>query len=193
MPARVADAGAGDAALEVLTGVSLEEVRPLLLDLLEADQDHYGPRAVGREEIARDLLGPLQPRFTGENIIFAVRDAGAPVPAGAGAGGSAGDAAAAAAASAAATGIVALCWCVLFDPGTGLEGEVAEVYVRPDHRGQGLARRLLARSVELFRERGVTFAAVWTHPDNQAAVRLYRESGFQPTEQLVMTWLPGGH
>jgi ribosomal protein S18 acetylase RimI-like enzyme len=161
----------------------MDEVRPLLLDLLEADQDHYGSRVVGRAEIERDLLSPVRPAFEGENVVFAIRERGPSAPA------TAGDAAVDA--TAAQAGIVAICWCVLFDPGTGLEGEVAEVYVRPDHRGRGLARVLVARAVELFKARGVTFAAVWTHPDNDAAVRLYRQAGFAPTEQLVMTWLPG--
>lgn len=152
-----------ESPIDVLTAAELEEVRPLLVDLLVEDQDHYGPRTTPRSQIERDLLGRIGPSFAGENIIFAVRDAGE---------------------------VVALCWCVIFDPGTGREGEVAEVYVRPDHRGRGLAQRLLRRAVELFRERQVTFAAVWTHANNAAAVRLYRSAGFEPTEQLVMTWLP---
>ncbi len=154
-----------EAPIEELSEAELEAVRPLLLDLLVEDQDHYGPGTTARDQIDRDLLGPIQPGFAGENIILAIREDGE---------------------------VVALCWCVIFDPGTGREGEVAEVYVRPDHRGRGLARRLLGRAVVLFRERQVTFAAVWTHPDNAAAIRLYRSAGFEPTEQLVMTWLPKG-
>jgi hypothetical protein len=46
--------------------------------------------------------------------------------------------------------------------------------------------------LQLFKEREVTFAAVWTHSRNPAAVRLYERGGFSPTEQLVLTWLPGG-
>jgi GNAT superfamily N-acetyltransferase len=152
-----------DLPIEVLSENELEEARPLLLDLLVEDQDHYGPGTTSREHIGTGLLGPIRPRFDGENIVLAVRDAGE---------------------------LVALCWCVIFDPGTGREGEVAEVYVRPDHRGQGLATRLLKRAVALFADREVTFAAVWTHPNNSDAVRLYREAGFAPTEQLVLTWLP---
>jgi ribosomal protein S18 acetylase RimI-like enzyme len=44
--------------------------------------------------------------------------------------------------------------------------------------------------VELFRQRNVTFAAVWTRESNPQAVRLYEEAGFRRTEQLVLTWLP---
>jgi ribosomal protein S18 acetylase RimI-like enzyme len=134
----------------------------LLLDLLE-EQHAEGPRRLTRADIDGGLLGPIRPGFRGENVILAARAAGE---------------------------IAALCWCVIFDPGTGLEGEVAEVYVQPAQRGRGLAAELLAAAVALFRERGVTFATVWTTPGNDAAVRLYQRAGFKPTDQLVLTWLP---
>ena len=86
--------------------------------------------------------------------------------------------------------ITAFCWCVFFDPGTGLEAEVAEVYVKPSFRGKGLGRSLLLRAVELFRQRGVTFASVWTRENNPRAVRVYEQAGFHRTDQLVLTWLP---
>jgi len=86
--------------------------------------------------------------------------------------------------------ITGFCWCVFFDPGTGLEAEVAEVYVKPSFRGKGLGRSLLLRAVELFRQRGVTFASVWTRENNPEAVRVYEQAGFHRTEQLVLTWLP---
>jgi GNAT superfamily N-acetyltransferase len=158
--------------VEVLEAGSLEEVRPLLLDLMVEDQRLYREddgqsrdSVAQREEIDGGLLGPLRPAFTGENVILTIREEGR---------------------------VVALCWCLVFDPGTGREGEVAEVYVVPDRRGRGLATTLLKRAVELFKEREVTFAAVWTHSRNPAAVRLYERAGFSPTEQLVLTWLPGG-
>jgi GNAT superfamily N-acetyltransferase len=150
--------------VEILDEDQMEEVRPLLLDLLVEDQDFYRSR-LERSEIDSGLLGPLRTAFTGENVILALREGGE---------------------------LVAICWCVIFDPGTGKEAEVAEVYVVPDHRGRGLATRLLRRAVELFQEREVTFAAVWTHSRNPKAVRLYQRAGFEPTEQMVLTWLPGG-
>ncbi|MHB8510264.1 MAG: GNAT family N-acetyltransferase [Candidatus Dormibacteria bacterium] len=152
----------------VLPGTDLEEVRPLLLDLLVEDQAHYDHEKMDRQQIDGSLLGAVRPGFQGENVILVVRDPGPQGP------------------------IVALCWCVIYDPGTGLEGEVAEVYVKPEHRGRGHAKKLLVAAVDLFRRRRVTFASVWTHADNEAAVRLYRSAGFGPTEQLVLTWLPQG-
>ena len=67
---------------------------------------------------------------------------------------------------------------------------MAEVYVQPRFRSRGIGRRLLLRAVDLFRERGVTFASVWTRENNPQAVRLYEQAGFKKTEQLVLTWLP---
>jgi len=152
-------------AIEVLAGPEVEQIRPLLLDLLVEEQGHYPHRQLSRDEMERELVGPLRPAFEGENMVFAVRDGGE---------------------------VVAFCWCVLFDPGTGLEAEIAEVYVAEPHRGRGLARALLRRAVALFHERGVTLGVVWTRADNPGAVRLYESAGFSPTTQLVLTWLPDG-
>jgi len=127
------------------------------------EQRHYNHPQLTRAEIERDVASPPSARFLGENIILAARASGR---------------------------VVGLCWCVLFDPGTGLEGEVAEVYVDPAFRSQGIGWRLLRKAVELFRQRNVTFAAVWTRDSNPQAVRLYEEAGFRRTEQLVLTWLP---
>ena len=150
-------------AVEPIPADRLHEVRPLLLELLAEDQGHYSAPS-GRIDVEA-LVGEVGPSFTGENLVLGVRDAGA---------------------------LVGFCWCVFFDPGTGYEAEVAEVYVDPAHRRQGIARRLVTAAVEIFRSRGVTFAAVWTHPDNEAALGLYRSAGFAATEQTVLTWLPEG-
>jgi len=138
-------------------------VRELLVDLEVDEQERYDHPRLSREDLASGR-GPLATSFTGENHILVARAAdGAPL---------------------------GLCWCVLFDPGTGLEGEVAEVYVRPEARGRGLATGLLREAIALFRRRQVTFASVWTRDDNPAAVAAYRAAGFAPTEQTVLTWLP---
>jgi len=142
----------------------LLSVRLLLVDLMLEEQRHYAHPQQSRSEIERDMARPLTPRFKGENIIFAARSRQRKT--------------------------LGLCWCVLFDPGTGLEGEVAELYVDPAYRDQGLGWRLLQRAMELFKRRRVTFACVWTRPANDAAVRLYARAGFKPTEQVVLTWLP---
>jgi ribosomal protein S18 acetylase RimI-like enzyme len=139
-------------------------IKPLLVDLHLAEQGHYEDHPqLSRWEI-EDHLTTVPSSFRGENVIFAVRDDG-------------GD-------------VIGFSWIVLFDPGTGLEGEVAEVYVAAEHRGHGIGEVLMEQAVRLFRERGVTLGYVWTRPDNEAAVRLYRNSGFESSRQLVLTWYP---
>jgi ribosomal protein S18 acetylase RimI-like enzyme len=139
-------------------------VRPLLVELHLSEQIHYADHPqLPREEIERHLMS-IPSAFHGENVIYAARDEGGAV--------------------------VGFCWIVLYDPGTGLEGEVAELYVAESHRGQGIGELLVRQAVRLFAERRVTLGYVWTRPDNEAAIRLYRSVGFEPNRQLVMTWYP---
>lgn len=139
------------------------QVRALLVDLAFEDQGHY---AAHPQETREQLAARLRPahRFSGENHILVARNA--------------------------AGGALGLCWVVLFDPGTGLEAELAELYVRGGWRGQGLATRLVGAAMDLIRKRDVTFASVWTRADNAAALAAYRAAGFRESEQTVLTWLP---
>jgi ribosomal protein S18 acetylase RimI-like enzyme len=139
-------------------------IKPLLVDLHLAEQVHYKDHPqLTRWEI-EDQLATVPGTFRGENVLFAVRDDDGAV--------------------------IGFCWIVLFDPGTGLEGEVAEVSVAAEHRGHGVGEVLMEQAVRLFRERGVTLGYVWTRTDNEAAVRLYRSAGFETSRQLVLTWYP---
>ncbi|HEX2679672.1 MAG TPA: GNAT family N-acetyltransferase [Candidatus Dormibacteraeota bacterium] len=139
-------------------------IKPLLVELHLSEQVHYMDHPqLPREEIERHL-GQVPSLFRGENVIFATRDEVGQV--------------------------IGFCWIVLYDPGTGLEGEVAELYVSEAHRGQGIGEMLVRQAVKLFAERRVTLAYVWTRPDNEAAVKLYSSAGFEPNRQLVMTWYP---
>lgn len=150
--------------VEQLAEHELELVKPYLVDLNLAEQPYYQDHPQLTREQVEATLPPIRRGFRGENVILAVRD---------GTGGLAG-----------------FCWMVLFDPGTGLEGEVAEVYVAEAHRGRGVGEALVRRAVEVFEERGVTLGYVWTRPDNEVATRLYRAAGFAPTSQLILTWYP---
>ena len=134
----------------------------MLVDLALAEQRHYDHPEESPEQLSARLT--TGSRFSGENHILVARAPG-------------GEA-------------IGLCWVVLFDPGTGLEAEIAELYVRPGERGQGVARSLMAEAMQLIRTRNVTFACVWTRGDNQAALGAYISAGFAPTEQTVLTWLP---
>lgn len=151
----------GEVEIEALAESELDSIRPLLIELLAEDAAATPTPALRRR--LDSALPRSRPTFVGENHVFAARREGV---------------------------VVAFCWCVLFDPGTGLEGEVAELYVRPEVRGQGLATRLLEGATRLFRERRVTFASVWTEFENRAAVRAYTKAGFGPTDQMVLTWDP---
>ncbi len=154
--------GVADAIrIEELSGHD-PEVAALLVDLALAEQDHYDHPRETAAEVRRRLR--VEPSFTGENHLLVARDGGGRP--------------------------VGVCLLVLFDPGTGLEAEVAELYVRPDARGEGVARALVAEAVTMLRTRHVSFASVWTRPDNTAALAAYRAAGFAPTEQTVLTWLP---
>lgn len=151
--------------VERLAAGDYANVRPLLVELHLGEQAHYSDHPqLSRGEI-ENHLSTVPSSFGGENVIYAVRDSGVGQ-------------------------IVGFCWIVLFDPGTGLEGEVAEVYVAAEHRGRGVGEMLMEQAVRLFQERRVTLGYVWTRPDNEAAVRLYRSAGFEPNRQLVLTWYP---
>ncbi len=134
----------------------------MLVDLALAEQRHFDHPPETTDQLSARLA--TAPRFTGENHLLVARSS---------------DGAA-----------IGLCWVVLFDPGTGLEAEVAELYVRPEGRGQGVAHRLMSEAMQLIRSREVTFACVWTRGDNNAALAAYSAAGFSPTEQTVLTWLP---
>ena len=154
----------GTLTVERLASGDYALIKPLLVDLHLAEQAHYEDHPqLSRWEI-EDHLTTVPTSFRGENVVFAVRDDEGEV--------------------------VGFCWIVLFDPGTGLEGEVAEVCVAAKHRGHGIGEVLMEQAVRLFRERGVTLGYVWTRADNEAAVRLYRSSDFEPSRQLVLTWYP---
>src|SRR5438552_15161476 len=139
-------------------------IKPLLVELHLSEQTHHEDHPqLSREELERQLT-QVPSAFRGENVIYAVRDE--------------------------VGRVVGFCWIVLYDPGTGLEGEVAELYVAEGHRGRGIGEMLVRQAVRLFAEHRVTLADVWTRPDNDAAVKLYRSVGFEPNRQLVMTWYP---
>ena len=151
----------GSVEIAALAESELDSIRPLLIELLA--QDAAPTPTLGLRHRLDATLPRTRATFVGENHVFAARSSGS---------------------------VLGFCWCVLFDPGTGLEGEVAELFVRPDARGQGLATRLLREATRLFRDRRVTFASVWTDHDNRPAVSAYLEAGFAPTRQFVLTWDP---
>jgi len=60
-------------------------------------------------------------------------------------------------------------------------GWLASVFVRRPWRRRGLGRALVAQSLHVFRERGMTSAGLGVDADNPTgALRLYEEAGFEP-------------
>ena len=55
--------------------------------------------------------------------------------------------------------------------------------VDPDARGQGLGKRLLRDAVDFCRQRNYKSVFLWTISELKTAAHLYREAGFQLTEQ----------
>jgi ribosomal protein S18 acetylase RimI-like enzyme len=64
----------------------------------------------------------------------------------------------------------------------GLECYLAELYVAPDRRGQGLGRALMEAAIELARERGAHWMDLGTSEDDVAARALYESLGFTNRE-----------
>jgi ribosomal protein S18 acetylase RimI-like enzyme len=61
----------------------------------------------------------------------------------------------------------------------GLTAEIDELFVSPDHRGQGLGGRLLDTAEESFRARGCTKVFLQVGRDNDEARAFYRSRGFR--------------
>jgi ribosomal protein S18 acetylase RimI-like enzyme len=64
----------------------------------------------------------------------------------------------------------------------GLECYLAELYVRPERRGQGLGRALMALALEEARERGADTMDLGTSESDVVARHLYESLGFTNRE-----------
>jgi len=60
----------------------------------------------------------------------------------------------------------------------GLESYLAELYVVPDRRGQGLGRALMEEAMAVARAEGATYMELGTGEDDRAARALYESLGF---------------
>jgi ribosomal protein S18 acetylase RimI-like enzyme len=63
-----------------------------------------------------------------------------------------------------------------------LECYLAELYVVPDRRGQGLGRALMEEAIELARREGADYMDLGTSEDDAAARGLYESLGFTNRE-----------
>jgi ribosomal protein S18 acetylase RimI-like enzyme len=55
---------------------------------------------------------------------------------------------------------------------------LAELYVAPERRGQGLGRALMEAAIKLARREGATYMDLGTGEDDVAARALYKSLGF---------------
>jgi ribosomal protein S18 acetylase RimI-like enzyme len=62
-------------------------------------------------------------------------------------------------------------------PALPQEGEIYELYLRPEYQGIGLGKRLFTEARRLLSSLGCRGVVVWTLEDNDRAVQFYRQSG----------------
>jgi GNAT superfamily N-acetyltransferase len=63
---------------------------------------------------------------------------------------------------------------------------VRDLFVARRHRRRGVARALLAETVDAARAAGAYRLSLQTETDNTAALRLYTEAGFRPVTGLEL-------
>lgn len=73
---------------------------------------------------------------------------------------------------------VGIAGCV--DEGDG-SAQVVSVWVRPEHRGRGVARALTAAALVFASDRGFSVIRLWVTEGNTSARRLYERLGFTAT------------
>ncbi|MFN0051434.1 MAG: GNAT family N-acetyltransferase [Planctomycetales bacterium] len=70
------------------------------------------------------------------------------------------------------------------DPETGL-GQIANLVVIPELRGQGWGRRLVLHALDHFRRRGLSHAKIETLVQNDVGSALYRSVGFREVARQI--------
>lgn len=62
------------------------------------------------------------------------------------------------------------------------------MYVAPDFRRQGHARRLMSTVQEAMQADGGLELRLYVHADNATAIRAYTKMGFVPSDYKIMVW-----
>jgi [ribosomal protein S18]-alanine N-acetyltransferase len=68
--------------------------------------------------------------------------------------------------------------------GDDRHGEIIDLAVMKQHRGQGLGRDLLERVSESLRDKGAAEILLYVRTDNTAAIHLYETAGFEKTKDM---------
>lgn len=71
----------------------------------------------------------------------------------------------------------------------GPAGVIHDLVVDPDHRSEGVGRRLLECALQTLRERGAPRVVLSTAQQNEPAQRLFASLGFHPTMiEMTREW-----
>lgn len=84
--------------------------------------------------------------------------------------------------------------------GVAGEGDVYNVAVKHDHRGQKIGYLMLSELLNIAKSRGITALTLEVRSSNESAIRLYRSLGFEqtairkdfytkPKEDAIIMWL----
>ncbi|MFC1963943.1 GNAT family N-acetyltransferase [Chloroflexota bacterium] len=72
------------------------------------------------------------------------------------------------------------CWTMVFPNGKGAgRGRVFMMGVDPEHRGEGIGRRVLTAGLAHLKRKGIAEVDITVDSENEVAISLYRATGFE--------------
>lgn len=80
--------------------------------------------------------------------------------------------------------------CVLLYGQSDELAEFRRLYVRPSHRGEGIGRKLVRKTIDRARTRGYETLGLTTPPWSETAAALYESMGFERVPPYPETRLP---
>lgn len=75
--------------------------------------------------------------------------------------------------------------CGGFKPYDQTTAEIKRMYVKPEYRGQGIARRIIAELERWTQERGFSTVILETGRKQAEAIRLYTQNGYRQIENYA--------
>jgi ribosomal protein S18 acetylase RimI-like enzyme len=68
----------------------------------------------------------------------------------------------------------------------GTDGFIDDIYIQPEHRGQGLGRQALNLAIEQSRAHNIRVLLLEVEADNHRAYQLYTTTGFTDTKRRLL-------